>query len=166
MATFFFAFAFILLMIFLVMLFIITSALITSPEKRFSTASNPTPEGETNMISALKIWTWEKQDRLVNYLSRRDNELSKSAKMKYLGLFCILGIAFSLTSLFWDYQPEKKPFIKQATINAPPAETEKAKSNDSVIILDQEDARALKQLKEFTKTDTLKENEIPKIWEP
>ena len=35
---------------------------------------------------------------------------------------------------------------------------------DSVIMLNDDDVQALKRLKEFTKTDTLNEKDIPKIW--
>lgn len=149
----------------LVLLLTVISALITSPENRANTLDAHKSNNGTNILTALKIWIWAKQDKLVGYLKVKESGLDKRGKKIYLVGFIVIGVALSLSSLFWHYEKDTKPFIKTSSASKSKLNQSMVRlSPDSVIMLNENDVQALKQLKEFTKTDTLSEKDIPKIW--
>jgi len=149
----------------LVLLLTVISALITSPENRANTLDAHKSNNGTNILTALKIWIWEKQDNFVGYLKIKESGLDNRGKKRYLIVFILIGVALSLSSLFWHYEKDTKPFIKTSSASKSKLNHSMEKlSPDSVIMINEDDVQALKKLKEFTKTDTLNEKDIPKIW--
>jgi len=164
MGTILLALSFLLYSIALVIVFTIISALITLPENRLiPTNENGSPR--LSILVSLKIWVWGKQDSFVHLLVRKESNLNKPAKTKYLIFFCISGMTLCMISVLWNYNSNEEPNKKVSKLkDRNQQDLANTYPTDSVILINQGDIKALEQLRKFTKTDSLKDSQIPKIW--